>query len=310
MEKQLAIGIITYKENTAKYLSYFWQSLLGQSYAGWQLLVWDNSGTDGANREFFSDKPVLVSGADSNLGFAGAYNRLISQAALNGYEFFCVVNPDLILGKQCLGLLVDALSDLSLSAVCPKIYRWDFKNQRKTKVIDTCGIVRRPGLRFFDLGQGRLDRGQFDDQEIIGPSGAMGIFRMRDLLSLEPQARIYDQRMFMYKEDCDLALKMSINGFKCRLVPGAHAFHDRSVKAEGVKDWQIAKNRFNKSRQEKTWSFFNQHLIFIKYWNNLNAKDKLAVLFFAAKMFLFALFFERYLLAEYKKILKAARKRG
>lgn len=305
MPKKLAIGVITYNENTAKYLSYFWDSLKRQEYQDFEVLVFDNSdkGIE-VNYDFFLAQGIKALRPEANLGFARAYNRLIGIALNRGFSYFMVVNPDTILEKSCLRELLARLEAPDLPAsVSPKIRYWDFETKQKTNILDTCGIVLRPGLKFADLGQTETDKGQYDQASILGPSGAAGIFRLSALRAIARGKRFYDERMFMYKEDCDLAFNLYLNGFSSCLAPSALVYHHRSIRSQGESDFKVFLNRFKKPVQEKTWSFVNQHLIYCKYWENIRCKDRLAAMGQILKSFIFVLLFEPYLLKQYKQIL-------
>lgn len=305
---RVVVGIITYENFTAKYLPYFLQSLKKQTFQDFELLVFDNSEKEEEKNitivnEYFPN--VKWQGVKKNLGFARAYNFLIREAKDSDAEYFLVINPDIILEPDVLELLVAKMDgDKNLGSVCPKIMSWNFSNNQKTNIIDSCGIKLKSGLRFFDLGQGATDREQFNNAEILGPSGAAGLYRLGALEKVKEDSQYFDELMFMYKEDCDLAYRLRLAGFKAKCVAEALVYHDRTGKGQGEGDVEIIKNRSQKSRQVKEWSFLNQQIIFIKYWHLLNFVDKMNVLIFKFKMFIFILLFEQYLLKQFGELKK------
>ncbi len=209
----------------------------------------------------------------------------------------------MILNHDMIEKLILAIGkDENLASAAPKIFKWDFANKKKTKIIDTCGIKEISALRSVDIGQGEVDNGQYDKSEILGPSGAAAIYKLSALDKVKDEYGYFDERMFMYKEDCDLAYRLWSNGYKSKLVPNAIVYHDRTAGAIGKSDIKTAINRKNKSKQVKEWSFLNQHIIFIKHWKTLNLKRKIEVIYFAFKMFIFALLYEQYLLKQYVAI--------
>lgn len=305
---RVVVGIITYENFTAKYLPYFLQSLKKQTFQNFELLVFDNSEKKEDNNnsiinEYFPN--VKLQGVKKNLGFARAYNFLIREARDAKADYFFVINPDLILEPDVLELLVKEMDgNKDLGSVCPKILRWNFINNQKTNIIDSNGIKLKSGLRFFDVGQGEVDHGQFDKTEIVGPSGAAGFYRLSALEGIKENDQYFDELMFMYKEDCDLAYRLQLAGFKSKCIAEALVYHDRTGKGKGEGDVEIIKNRSQKSRQVKEWSFLNQQIIFIKYWHLLNFVDKMNVLIFKFKMFIFILLFEQYLLKQFGELKK------
>ncbi len=323
---KLAVGFLTYEQSSAKYLAEFLPSL----YAAlkflparqFQIYAFDNSeADDNANRlalEFFNRessrqgiKTVTYFSRGFNLGFARAYNFLLQKAWEAEAEYFLIINPDTLLEPDSLRYLVAALdSEEDLVAVSPKLRRWDFSKRERTSLIDSCGLILKPGLRFLDLGQGEEDRGQFDRQPIIGPSGAAGLFRLSILEKIkekrvlgENRNQYFDERFFMYKEDCDLAYRLYSAGYKCRLVPAAVIYHDRTAASSGagflrrLKDWR------QKNRQIRAWSFRNQNFLFVKHWQKQNFVNKIIIAFRFFFFFIFSLILAQFLLKEYRYIL-------
>lgn len=303
---KLIVGFITYREHTAKYLPYFLDSLRKQTFADFKIFAVDNSEEEkNENKKFIKNNypEIIFSWAGGNLGFAKAHNIMINKAKRLEAKYFLALNPDIILETNAIEKLV-ALMDKeeNLGSASPKILQWDFINKKKTNIIDTGGIIIKRGLKFVDLGQGVVDRGQFDKSGILGPSGAAGIYR---LSSLE---EYFDELMFMYKEDCDLAYRLYLAGFKAKLAPEAIIYHDRTVSLP--KDGFLAffRERKDKDEQAKKWSFLNQHIIFLKYWHLQSFINKIIIILRILAMFVFVLFFEQYLLKEYGKLWKIRKK--
>ena len=307
--KLLVVGFILYREFTAKYLPYFLPGLTAQADCGCELkiLAVDNSEEeDNENAEYIKKNypDIELKWAGANIGFARAYNRMIRRAKESGAAYFLTLNPDMVLEADAIKSLTALLEgDDRLGAVSPKVRRWDFAGNR-TDYLDTCGIVLKPGLRFIDLGQGEADRGQYDNAAILGPSGAAGLYRLAALEKIKEGDDYFDERMFMYKEDCDLAYRLQAAGYISKCAGNAVVYHDRTAAGQGAGSLAAALNRKRKSRRVKEWSFLNQHIIFIKHWRTLNFLNKLAVIWYAFRMFVYVLLFERYLLKQYGGLLK------
>lgn len=304
---KLILGFITYGKTTAKYLPYFLESLRGQAPVGHAVIAVDNSDEKkNPNQSFIKRNypEISLEWLGGNSGFSRANNLIIKKAKTYHPDFIMFLNPDTILEAGCVSRLVAAMEkNGSLGSASAKIKVWDFENKKKTDIIDSCGLVARPGLRMVDLGQGRRDRGQFDNASILGPSGTAPIYRLSALEKIKMEDDYFDENMFMYKEDCDLAYRLFLAGYRSKLVKDALIFHHRSVSARGESAWQIFLNRKNKSRRIKKWSFLNQHIIFLRYWRLESLKNKASIFFQAVKMFVYALFFEPYLLKEYFRLI-------
>lgn len=318
MSYALSIGFITYGKSTAKYLPYFLSSLKGQTFEDFNILVFDN--TEEAENEnalyIRNNYPEIeIARGNGNFGFAAAFNRLINKAKGGGAEYFLALNPDMVLEPDAVEKMVKALDeDKSLGSVCPKILKWDFENNKKTSIIDSCGIKVKSGLRFFDLGQNKFDKGQFNNAEILGPSGAAATYRISALEKVKynpphpPLAKggdqYFDELMFMYKEDCDLAYRLFLAGYRSKCVADAVIYHNRTTYGKGEGDLQIAFNRRNKNKQVKKWAFLHQQIIFIKYWKLQSFWNKLAIIWYEIKMIIFIVLFEQYLLKELLRLFK------
>jgi GT2 family glycosyltransferase len=308
---RLYIGFITYGELTAKYLPYFLPSLKNQNLKDFKILAIDNSETaENENAKYIKENfsEINLKWSGENLGFSKAFNLMIKQALKEGAEYFLAINPDIILENDALEKLVMAMDNNSeLGSATAKVLKWDFINQKKTKIIDSCGIKLLPGLRFVDFREGEQDNKDCDD-EIIGVSGACAIYRLSALEKVKENGQYFDESMFMYKEDCDLAYRLFLDNYKAKCVNDSIVYHDRSSAGKGEGNLAVISNRKNKSRLVKQLSFLNQQIIFVKYWRLQSLINKIAIIWFEIKMLVFALFFEQYLLKEYLKIFKIKNK--
>ncbi len=305
---KLTVGFITYGDNTAKYLPYFLPSLIKQKIDNLKILVVDNTeGEENFNLNYLKDNypDIEIIKKNKNLGFSRAYNIMIKRALDNGSKYFCALNPDMVLEDNSLSELIEKIDkDDNLGSVSPRILKWNFDKKEKTKQIDTLGIKLLPGLRFVDADQGSEENESFKDLEILGPSGAAGVYRLSGLEKIKVNNQYFDELMFMYKEDCDLDYRLFLAGYKSLYVSEAVIYHDRTVFSRGENDLKVVLNRKSKNKKVKEWSFLNQHIIFLKLWSRQTFLNKIKVTWFAFKMFVFVLIFERYLFKQYFKLFK------
>ncbi|MEI6529121.1 MAG: glycosyltransferase family 2 protein [Candidatus Falkowbacteria bacterium] len=316
---KIVVGFLTYNDSSAKYLADFLPSLKNAlSFLepnDYRVLAFDNSDqNNNTNRDkleaFNKPNPEFLEyiHAAGNLGFSRACNILIRTASRLQSEYFLVINPDTVLEKDTISELVLALNkDTSLASAAPKIRRWDFAANTKTRVLDSCGLILKAGLSFEDLGQGKEDDKRFDQYKILGPSGAAGLFRLSFLEKIKENDQYFDENFFMYKEDCDLAYRLYKIEGKSILVPTAIMYHDRTAAVAKGGTINKIRERRNKSRQIRSWSFRNQHLIFVKHWSSQNLANKLVILAKVLVTGIFSLTLEQFLLKEYKSILEFRR---
>jgi len=302
---KIYIGFITYGETTAKYLPYFLPSLKRQSCKNFKILAVDNSEEENNGNLIYIKNnfpEINLKWAGENLGFSKAFNLMIKQAAEAGAEYFLAINPDMLLEDNVLEKLAEAMDhNNELGSATVKALKWNFAKQEKTNIIDSCGLKLLPGLRFVDYLEGE-PASAICDGEIIGVSGAAAIYRLSALEKVKCDGQYFDELMFMYKEDCDLAYRLFLAGYKAKCINGAIIYHDRSSAGNGQNNLAVALNRKNKSRLVKKISFLNQQIIFIKYWRLQNLLNKTAIIWHEFKMLIFILFFEPYLFREFGKL--------
>jgi GT2 family glycosyltransferase len=306
---KLAVAFLCYKNSSVPYLADFLASLeiaLKQLDEEVLILAGDNSGLDDRRNEDYikiynntHQSNISYFDFKKNLGFAAAYNFLINTALKNKAKYFLMLNPDIILDVEAIKeMLLTLESDANLTSVCPKIYRWDFKNKKLTHIIDSCGLQLKPGLRFYDVGQGDLDRGQYDRVEIIGPSGAVAMFRLSDLAKISVNGKFYDERFFMYKEDCDLAYRLRLNNFSTKLLAPAICYHDRSAAKQGDL-WKTWLDWRKRDKRVRSWSFVGQHLLFFKYIPFESYYSRFLIVLKLSFYVFFSLFLAQFLLKDY-----------
>jgi N-acetylglucosaminyl-diphospho-decaprenol L-rhamnosyltransferase len=156
--------------------------------------------------------------ADRNLGFSRAVNRGAAEAA---GRTLVVVNDDARYDPEFVERLVAALDPDGGVAMAAGVLRSADEDAR----IDTAGIEIDRTLLAFDYLHGAplaaLDDGPRDP---FGPSGAAAAYDGR---AFERHSG-YDERIFAYFEDLDLALRMRLAGLRCRLAPAAQGTHGGS----------------------------------------------------------------------------------
>lgn len=305
-QKKVWVGFITYGNLTSPYLPYFLQSLRQQTYTNITIVCFDNTPEEkNENRTYLNQFPnIQIYHQHANRGFSAAYNALIKAAIEAKADYFLVINPDTILDPEVIGRLVRELETYpTCGSVAPKLRHWNFQARTRTSVLDSCGLQIRKGLRFIDIGQGEEDRGQHDYESIIGPSGAAGLFRLSALEKVAVSSHYFDEAFFMYKEDCDLALRLQLAGFKSRLVNQAIVYHDRT--ATGGSFLKRAVNRYRRSKAASRYAFINQHFLYLKYWRLQKPQEKIRIILDSLIRAVHALFFEPYLLSCYSIIFKA-----
>jgi GT2 family glycosyltransferase len=258
------------------------------------VIILDNACNDEIKDFIKSEYPQFdfIRHPDSNIGFGRGHNFILKNAPKSDY-FFCL-NPDIYLEeegyKACVKHL-DAHKDIAM--LSGKLYHWDMDKNEKTKIIDTLGIVGTRGHKFWDRGQNKIDKGQYDNSlnNIFGISGA-AFFIRRDIISQlhGNNYMLFDEAFFMYKEDIDLSYRLRWLGLKIHMLPDVLGYHDRTLGKGQKKSFFLAKQSYwnhllmlknnfsNRFSMMAKWHTFVYE--FVKFFYYLVTKPKVAMEFF------------------------------
>src|SRR5581483_309832 len=212
------VSIIIVNYNGRRYLDDCLAALLKQTYPRdrWEVVLVDNASADDSVEHVRAHYPwVRLIPTGKNLGFAGGNNE--------GYrhcqgEFIALLNNDTIVQPSWLAALVEAMqADAHLGGVTSKIL---FRDEPDT--INSVGLNLYPDGRGGDRGFRERDRGQFDaPAEVFGACGASVLLR-RAMLD---DVGFFDERLFMYCEDLDLAWRARLRGWRFRYTPRSVVYH-------------------------------------------------------------------------------------
>jgi GT2 family glycosyltransferase len=203
---------------------------------------------------------------DGNIGYGNAYNEMLRLHP--GHDFFLVYTSDVLLDEPTVKSYVERMKkDKDLDMCAGKMHFWDLENMRKTQIIDTLGIIGEKRHHFHELGSGERDEGQFDDQlgAVFGISGAAYLIRTSSVWDLHGNNwQIYDDRMWMYKEDVDLAYRVKWLGKKVQVFPEVWGWHARTVaNREGQSNMALARADKTKPGYGRIHSYKN-HILMLK----------------------------------------------
>lgn len=275
------------------------KSVFEQTFHDFQVLIVDNASRDSSIESIRTEYPnVHILRNSSNLGYSRAHNQGLQ---LQHSEYTLIMNPDIILMPDFLINAVRVLdADQAVAAVCGKLRRFHFSNSDLREVIDD-GIIDATGLvvkRSFQVQNrdaGVTDNGQADEpNDTFGASGALALFRRAALETVRLQGKVFDEALFAYKEDVDLAWRLQRAGWRTRYEPQAMALHFREAK-DSVRAHHraIARARKSKSALVNYLSYRNQALVVLK---NVPAKNMFRhlprVLWYELQKFFYILIFE------------------
>ena len=251
------VAVIILNWNGEKLLKEFLPSVVKNTEENLtDIIVADNGSTDGSvellSREFPTVKLLRF---DTNLGFAGGYNRALEET---GYKYTVLLNSDISTPAGWLQPLFDFMEAHPEAGACqPKI-----RSYKAPEMFEYAGasggFIDRNGYPYC---RGRLfstvekDEGQYDTPiEVFWATGAA--FMVRTRLYLE--AGGLDVDFFAHMEEIDLCWRLQLMGKTLWCIPESIVYHlgGGSLPAENPR---------------KTYLNFRNNLLLLH--KNLPAKD-------------------------------------
>lgn len=256
MSRKLSVQVVTW--NSAAVIEDLIASLHRQKFSEYQLCIIDNASTDGTVENVMRLAPEAeILRNDTNRGFSAGHNQGIRHT---NSPFVAIVNPDVVITEDALGRMMQRLEkDPSIGSISGKL----LKNSDSSGIIDSAGITAKQSRQFLNRGEGTPDTGQFDTpQEVFGLSGAFLVLRREALESIKIGEEYFDEDLFAYKEDVDLAWRLRSAGWKNWYEPSAVIYHGRTVRQEQYA--AIAFHGRQKPAYAKRLSYRNHLLVLIK----------------------------------------------
>jgi GT2 family glycosyltransferase len=212
------ISVIIVNYNGLRFLENCLASLKKQTYpcAKYEVIVVDNGSADDSIAFIRNNSPeVKIIEAQKNLGFAAGNNLGFKHAK---GDFFALLNNDTEVPENWLSALADSmLKSKSIGLVTCKIL---FHGDRQT--INSTGLELLSDGRGSDRGFREKDSGQYNQiEDVFGACGASVLLRKEMLTDIG----YFDERLFMYYEDLDLAWRAKLRNWRCVYTPETVVYH-------------------------------------------------------------------------------------
>ena len=220
MKNYLVSGcIVTY--NNADKLKNTVDSVLQNTKCDFRLYISDNGSSDGSLAEFKNGYNIEILENAENLGFGKAHNKVIP---LLESEYHVVINPDIVLDRDVISELCNYLDENpDVVMVTPKILFPDGKEQILPKRIPTFRYLlsrRLPFLKKLQNEYVMADHSYDAPFDIQSCTGCFFVIRT----SVFKKLNGFDERFFMYFEDCDLSIRAGKYG-RIVFYPFTYAIH-------------------------------------------------------------------------------------
>lgn len=224
------------------------EQLAGQTVAVRTTVV-DNGSSDGtadAVRERFPGVEVVE--LATNRGFGAAANAGVARGVA---PFVVVVNNDVLCPPQFVERLVAPLrGDSAVGMVASVLVRPDGR-------IDSYGLEVDRTLAAFNRFEGRrLPPDALDEDGLLGPSGGAAAYRR----SAYEAVGGFDERIFGYMEDVDIALRLRGAGWRAAGARRAVATHFRAATFGHRSSNQVSIAGFARAYMVRKYSLLAQGL--------------------------------------------------
>jgi GT2 family glycosyltransferase len=190
---------------------------LGEQTRPIDVVLVDNGSSDESvelTRSELPEATVLAFGR--NLGFGPAINRALAE---HPGDPVILLNNDAEAEPRFVEALLDGLGEGTQSVAGVLL------QERAPELIDSAGVVADATLMGFDYLHGEPAGAAATAAPPLGPTGGAALYRRAALDAVGG----FDERIFLYYEDLDLALRIAAAGGRCRLAPEARALHAYSA---------------------------------------------------------------------------------
>jgi N-acetylglucosaminyl-diphospho-decaprenol L-rhamnosyltransferase len=209
-------GVYIPNWNGGEHLARALESLRAQTVEV-EVVVADNASSDGSDAmvaERFPEVRLLRLG--ENRGFGTALNRAVEAHPANA---IVLLNNDAAAEPRFVEALLDGLGTGVDSVAGVMLQESDPGS------IDSAGVVADRTLMGFDYLHVEAAATASGAADPLGPTGGAALYRHAAWEAVGG----FDERIFLYYEDLDLALRLAATGGECRLAPEARALHAYSA---------------------------------------------------------------------------------
>ncbi len=217
------VAIVILNWNGTYFLKKFLPSVVSTQYPNAEIYVADNASTDDSIafvRNHFPEVKIILN--NENLGFAGGYNKALSQIEA---KYFVLLNQDVEVTPGWIDPVIDLMEKEENIAACqPKLRAFHHKAFFEYAGA-AGGWIDRYGYPFC---RGRVfktvekDKGQYDNpQPIFWASGAALFIKS----SLYRESGGLDTDFFAHMEEIDLCWRLQRMGYKVMVCPQSIVYH-------------------------------------------------------------------------------------
>src|SRR2546426_268672 len=239
------VSVVIITNNSAPFIVRCLQHLEKQSRSVHEVIIVDNK-SQALDREALraavgsAKLPSHLVELEYNVGYPGGCNVATDHLSRT-CDYVLYVGPDTYLTEGYVASGIAFMEDpmnRGVGAVSGKLLGFDNEAGRPTGLIDSTGILQTWYGRWYDRGKGRRDSENDSHWSSVVPAlcGTALFCRRTALAKLEAAEpfTIYDNSLFMYKEDIDLSIRLVEAGFEVRYHSAMLAYHCRGWDRRGM----------------------------------------------------------------------------
>jgi len=240
VEEKVGVVILNYK--VAKLAIKAVDSILKSSYKNIHVYLIDNNSNDEleelVEKEFKDHTHITSLFLKDNTGYTGGNNVGIKAALKDGCDWVLLFNPDAIVEKNTIEIMVERANATNAQIVNPKIY---FAH---SKIIWFAGKeFDRLNVLGHHIGVDEEDNGKYDQEEELEDGTGCALLIQNAVFE---KIGYLDEQYFLYYEESDFIYRARQSGFKVMYIPRAIVYHD-NAKSTGLgsplQDYFITRNR-------------------------------------------------------------------
>ena len=201
------------------------ESIKAQEYKNKKIILVDNNSSDETVnfiKNKYSNEVILIESC-TNSGFTGGNNLGINEAMRDkDVKYVSLINSDAVLDKNWTDKLVNFISNKPRTAMV-QATTLDYYNHN---VVDSHYIFIARNSQATQAGWRETYDGHLTSLRVFGVNAAACLIS-RKFIENQPFSKkgFFDEKMFMYLEDVDVAARATVLGWANYTVPGTNAFH-------------------------------------------------------------------------------------
>ncbi len=193
------------------------------------VLVVDNGSSDGSVSAISKKFPtVKIISLPKNEGFPASVNIAVKSSKS---KYTLILASDEVLDKFCLLELVKVMESNNKIALAGGK---QFKDKNFKKIHFLWGEVDKTTFHIKRIGEGNIDKGQYDKVRESEYVCFTGLIRNSALIKIG----FVDERYFFSFDDLDTTLRLKDAGYKIMFVPRAKMWHQNKYQAFPKKDFR------------------------------------------------------------------------